>query len=556
MRETHRSYWNWDLAIAALITVSTLLSLFRLGYAYAPVSSWQSEKTGEEIILDLGEELVISGLSWYVGNCAEQKFEVYVGKGEGNDSITWTWISDLDATWVWQWENHPLNGSGRFIKLVTAAQRSEINELLVKDAGGNPVLPVNASDYPALFDENYMYSGYGSFQSGTVFDETVFARTAYEYLHGLVSYEDTHPPLGKLLISAGIACFGMNPFGWRISGVVAGTSLLVVLWLFGKRLIKDSWVLTGVVALLALDFLRFGESRLGQVDSFLVLFMTAMYYFMYCYCEEAQKGQRGWRFLAGSGVCFGLAVSCKWSGFYGGAGLAVIWLILLIHRFRTGEIHWTDVGKICGVSAVFFVVFPAVIYLLSYIPYVPVDTSQGFFEKVIENQVNIWRFHSNVTSEHAMASRWYEWPLMLKPMELYSATYPDNHREMVTLMGNPGLWWPGATVLFISLYELTERIDGKRIFLMVGYAASLLPWIFISRCTFLYHYYPSVPFMALLIGVWVQGHGQKGRKFIVGCVIVSGILLVIFYPILSGIKIDQEYARCLEWLPGWNFTGK
>ena len=95
MRETHRSYWNWDLAIAALITVSTLLSLFRLGYAYAPVSSWQSEKTGEEIILDLGEELVISGLSWYVGNCAEQKFEVYVGKGEGNDSITWTWISEI-----------------------------------------------------------------------------------------------------------------------------------------------------------------------------------------------------------------------------------------------------------------------------------------------------------------------------------------------------------------------------------------------------------------------------------------------------------------------------
>jgi hypothetical protein len=185
----------------------------------------------------------------------------------------------------------------RYIKLITANGPAAINELLVKDTKGRVIEPANASDYPELFDEAALYPGYGSFLSGTVFDESVFARTAYEYLHGLVSFEDTHPPLGKVLISWGIACFGPNPFGYRVPGVVAGALLLAVIWVFASRLMKDSRIAVAVTALFALDFLHFTESRLGQTDSFLVLFTTSMYYFMYRYGEENEKGKRGWRFL-------------------------------------------------------------------------------------------------------------------------------------------------------------------------------------------------------------------------------------------------------------------
>ena len=84
--------------------------------------------------------------------------------------------------------------------------------------------------------------------------------------------------------------------------MAAGTLILIVLWAFARRLFKNPWTPVAVTALFALDFLHFTESRLGQIDSFLVLFMTVMYYFMYCYYEETEAGREGLRYLAGCGI--------------------------------------------------------------------------------------------------------------------------------------------------------------------------------------------------------------------------------------------------------------
>lgn len=71
------------------------------------------------------------------------------------------------------------------------------------------------------FDEQELYEDGITYQDQTIFDEIYHGRTAYEFLHGLPIYENTHPPLGKTLISVGIAVFGMNPFGWRFMCVVS-----------------------------------------------------------------------------------------------------------------------------------------------------------------------------------------------------------------------------------------------------------------------------------------------------------------------------------------------
>lgn len=540
------------LAAAAIIALYTLLSLFRLGYSYAPGTCWQADGQGEEILLDLGKTQDVGSLSWYLGNYEKRVFELYVGNGV---PLTWVRLPDVEMKRVWQWEGSLVNMRCRYIKLITANGPAAINELLVKDTKGRVIEPANASDYPELFDEAALYPGYGSFLSGTVFDESVFARTAYEYLHGLVSFEDTHPPLGKVLISWGIACFGLNPFGYRVPGVVAGALLLAVIWVFASRLMKDSRIAVAVTALFALDFLHFTESRLGQTDSFLVLFTTSMYYFMYRYGEENEKGKRGWRFLGGSGFFFGLAVSCKWSGFYGGVGLALIWLAVLIRRFRREGIGWREVWKVCGISVAFFIIVPAVIYLLSYIPFVPADPDMGFLEKVAKNQVNMLQYHSGVGGDHGQASRWYEWPLSLKPIKLYSVRFPDGKMELVTLMGNPGLWWAGLFILFAGLYDLAGHMEGRKMFLAIAYGIPLVPWLFISRYTFLYHYYPSLPFLALMTGVWAEERGGKGKAVLLCCVVCSAALFVMFYPIISGMKVETRYVvRWLQWLPGWKFA--
>ena len=226
---------------------------------------------------------------------------------------------------------------------------------------------------------------------------------------------------------------------------------------------------------------------------------------MYRYGEENEKGKRGWRFLGGSGFFFGLAVSCKWSGFYGGVGLALIWLAVLIRRFRREGIGWREVWKVCGISVAFFIIVPAVIYLLSYIPFVPADPDMGFWEKVAKNQVN--------------------------------------------------MWWAGLFILFAGLYDLAGHMEGRKMFLAIAYGIPLVPWLFISRYTFLYHYYPSLPFLALMTGVWAEERGGKGKAVLLCCVVCSAALFVMFYPIISGMKVETRYVvRWLQWLPGWKFA--
>jgi hypothetical protein len=63
-----------------------------------------------------------------------------------------------------------------------------------------------------------------------VFDETYYAKDACYYIEAATDPCDlktpqveAHPPLGKWLIGGGIALFGFDSFGWRVSAAVIGT---------------------------------------------------------------------------------------------------------------------------------------------------------------------------------------------------------------------------------------------------------------------------------------------------------------------------------------------
>ena len=94
------------LAAAAIIALYTLLSLFRLGYSYAPGTCWQAAGQGEEILLDLGKTQDVGSLSWYLGNYEKRVFELYVGNGV---PLTWVRLPDVEMKRVWQWEGSLVN---------------------------------------------------------------------------------------------------------------------------------------------------------------------------------------------------------------------------------------------------------------------------------------------------------------------------------------------------------------------------------------------------------------------------------------------------------------
>ena len=141
-----------------------------------------------------------------------------------------------------------------------------------------------------------------------------------------------HPEVGKWLIALGERAFGMDPFGWRIASVVAGTLMVLVMCRLARRLTGSTAL--GCIAglLLCFDGLHLVLSRLALLDIFLALFLLCG---VHCVVADRQWFRArlaaaqpdpgtplNWRPISGTlwrpwlvaaGVCFGLAVGTKWS---------------------------------------------------------------------------------------------------------------------------------------------------------------------------------------------------------------------------------------------------
>src|SRR5699024_11808618 len=117
----------------------------------------------------------------------------------------------------------------------------------------------------ALCDEQDAVPDAISQLNSMYFDEIYHGRTGYELLHGRTVYETTHPPLGKDLIMAGIALFGMTGFGWRFSGTLFGVLLVPLAWCFARRLNRKPCVGEWASSLLTLDRILFAHSCIATI---------------------------------------------------------------------------------------------------------------------------------------------------------------------------------------------------------------------------------------------------------------------------------------------------
>ena len=85
------------------------------------------------------------------------------------------------------------------------------------------------------------------------------------------------PELGKLLIAAGEAVFGLNSFGWRFASALAGSLAILVMCRIARRLTRSTLLGCTAGLLMALDGLEFVLSRTGILDIFLMFFVLAAF---------------------------------------------------------------------------------------------------------------------------------------------------------------------------------------------------------------------------------------------------------------------------------------
>jgi Gpi18-like mannosyltransferase len=163
-----------------------------------------------------------------------------------------------------------------------------------------------------------------------VFDEIYFARAGEEYLQNLRIYENTHPPLSKLLITISVMLFGGMPkghglggwtglnaivghlsngdnsYGWRFLDVVFGALVVMLLYVFAKRVTGSTLFATITALLLSFDGMHFVQSRIATPEGFVVFFATLAVYAFYRFWINSQVGERAhvaiprWGFAAGA----------------------------------------------------------------------------------------------------------------------------------------------------------------------------------------------------------------------------------------------------------------
>lgn len=538
-----------DLALTLVITLlAGAVSFHDLGNTSSPETFIDFSSRTEYITLD--PAAMVSEIRLFTGVGTGEYIIEYSEDGETfSPALSFT----QDSADVLKW--HLLVPESPFSAVqlrITASGYPWLGEFAAFDGFGNMISL--SSQSPELTDEQALVPESQNFMNSSYFDEIYHARTAWEHLNNVYPYEISHPPLGKLIISLGISLFGMTPFGWRFSGTLFGVLMLPLMYVFLKKLFGSRLVSFCGSLVFASEFMRFVQTRIATIDTYAVFFILLMYLFMYGFVSSGSRLQ-----LALSGVFFGVGAACKWTCIYAGAGLAVIWAAYWVINRREGFRSFIKNALFC---IPFFIVIPCLIYYLSYIPYGKAMGIRGIFnadylKAVLSNQQYMFSYHSGLVAEHPYSSVWYQWMLDIRPILYYLEYFEDGSRSSFGAFLNPALCWGGLLALFALIYRAVFAKDGVAAFIVAGFLAQLVPWMFITRLTFEYHYFPCSVFLVLAVAYVfsiMEKTGGKYKAYILSFTGVSCALFAVFYPALSGARIDGTVGtQLLRWLPTWPF---
>ena len=212
---------------------------------------------------------------------------------------------------------------------------------------------------------------------------------------------------------------------------------------------------------------------------------------------------------------------------------------------------------LCG-GVVFFVALPLIVYFASYIPYF---WREGGFSLAEwwQCQVSMYRYHSTLVATHPYESRWYTWPFSVRPVWYYLASgLPQGLRGTIAALGNLPVWLAALAGLGWAFWrQLSGRGNGATGAVTVLFLTQFLPWVLVSRCTFLYHYFPSLWFavaaLALAAANLYERRPALARRLCIGIAAAAGVFFVCYYPVISGLPVAEPYVNALRILPSWMF---
>lgn len=267
---------------------------------------------------------------------------------------------------------------------------------------------------------------------------------------------------------------------------------------------------------------------------------------------------------------FGAWVFMPVSGFYtvflwSALALIVIFHLFLIYKKALNEknkilgvFKWITASllNIFGILGITAFVFWGVVMLPEFImghPF-PWETDiQGKFS-----------YHLHLTDGHPYASSWQLWPFSYKPVFYYYRVLPFYSEILdvtnwkivaINAHGNLLLWWFSSfSILFILFAYLANFLNKNNddksenwadsyLLILAGFAVSWLPWMFITRISFLYHFLPSVPFMFLAATATlatIYKIKKIGTKLVTMLLILFLICFFFYLPVSIGLPVSES----------------
>ncbi|MEP7167106.1 MAG: phospholipid carrier-dependent glycosyltransferase [Candidatus Woesebacteria bacterium] len=414
------------------------------------------------------------------------------------------------------------------------------------------------------------------------FDEVYHAFTATTFLHNDpkgyeywqtppegVAYEWTHPPLAKLYMAGGMAIFGENSFGWRISSALFGTGVIAMIGVLAHALYGRKKITLLALLFASLDGLLLSMSRIAMNDMHFLFFALVAVYFYIKFRRIVflpHTVSASVRNALLTAFFLSLSLASKWTALYVGAGLALdmVFAIITIGKVPLKSLFISMIGAL--------IIIPTV-YLASYTQFF----MQGHtLTQWKETTQQMWWYHTGLKATHPYQSRPLQWITDTRPVWM-SVDYSQNAVGVISNIynaGNPILFWIGlATMLFVAIIctkkgveqfgaFITEQKIRKKMtitwsvwFPLFLYGVMWIPWQFSPRIMFFYHYSPAVPFLCILtayIFVYALDRYRRARPFLYTGIVGMIIAFVVLFPLNTGYPMPQKYFDTVfSVFPSW-----
>ncbi|HEX2195489.1 MAG TPA: phospholipid carrier-dependent glycosyltransferase, partial [Actinomycetota bacterium] len=371
-------------------------------------------------------------------------------------------------------------------------------------------------------------------------------------------------PDGALMaVGDRLACVtGNNFFAWRLPGALLGALVPALVFLLAIRCSGNLLVAALAAAFMALDGLAFAMARIATLDSQVTAHVVAawlaalsVYFHAYAVARGDRRGDRraGLVWLGATGLFLGLAVATKWVGVYSFGLIALVMIVDVVARRERG-VGALFPGFGIGLAAVILAVgaLPVGVYVLSYVPHMSLGFSLG---DVARLQKSMYDYHSNLTAGHPYSSPWYGWPVGVKQVAMWSGT-SGAETGVIAAIANPVLFAGGLWGLAVVALTAWRRRVLALAALPLAALTQYVPWIFVARAAFLYHYLPVVPFLAVALAWALVARPRRGtvRTYEPWVVLTAAAAVFAFMlPELDGWYTSQQFHDTLHgWFP-WLF---